>query len=80
MVDTKKMDNPKFTDITFSLPRYHTYLLRCWQERSTQAHKTVKVWRFSLEDTRTSQRRAFATLEAMLSSLLVDLVDETDDE
>jgi hypothetical protein len=70
------MDNQDNIDTTFTLPRYHTYLLRCWQERSAQANETVTVWRFSLEDARTGQRRAFATLEALLNALLGELVDE----
>jgi len=34
------------------------------------------VWRFSLQDSRTNERRGFATLEALLVSLQADLADE----
>ena len=54
-------------------PRYQTYLLRCWQERSQQAEGLVVVWRFSLEDPHTGQRRGFASLEDLLVSLTTDL-------
>jgi len=37
------------------------------------------VWRFSLQDPSTGQRRGFATLEALLSSLQAILVDEHND-
>ena len=57
-------------------PPYHTYLLRCWQERSTEGIEEVKVWRFSLEEPRTGRRRGFATLEALLSALQAELMAE----
>jgi hypothetical protein len=54
-----------------ALPRtthYHAYLLRCWAEHDTHSD-TVWVWRFSLEDPHTSERRGFATLELLLHFL-----------
>lgn len=35
------------------------------------------MWRFSLQDPRTDERRGFATLEALLVSLQADLADES---
>lgn len=63
-------------DAAFLPPQYHTYLLRCWQERSNQAEGVLKVWRFSLENPHTGQRRGFASLEALLASLQTDLVED----
>jgi hypothetical protein len=34
------------------------------------------VWRFSLQNPRTNQRRGFATLEALLISLQAKLTDD----
>lgn len=61
---------------TDKLPRYETYLLRCWQERSQQAEELVVVWRFSLENPHTGQRRGFASLEALLASLQTELAND----
>lgn len=61
-------------------PRYQTYLLRCWQERSQQDEGLVVVWRFSLEDPRTGQRRGFASLEALLASLKTELSNDKEGE
>lgn len=67
---------PLESNVSPTPPRYQTYLLRCWQERSTQVGSVVKVWRFSLEDPRTGRRRGFASLEALLASLQTELTDE----
>ena len=40
-------------------PRYRTYLLTVWEERSHDPAAHV-VWRFRLEDPRTGERRGFA--------------------
>ncbi len=49
-------------------PNYRAYLLRLWQERpATPA--CPAVWRFSLEDTRTGQRRGFGDLAALVAFL-----------
>jgi hypothetical protein len=53
-------------------PRYRAYLLRCWQERSQDPDQTT-VWRFSLEDPHTSQRRGFASFEALIAALRTEL-------
>ena len=50
---------------------YRVYVLRSWQER-TPAAEAPAVWRFSLEDPNTRQRRGFADLEALMSFLAVE--------
>ena len=49
-------------------PRYRSYLLTFWEERSQDQAAPV-AWRFSLQDPRTGQRRGFATLEALVAAL-----------
>ena len=49
-------------------PRYRSYLLTFWEERS-QGPAASAVWRFSLEDPRSGQRRGFASLEALTAAL-----------
>jgi len=39
----------------------------------------MMVWRFSLQNPHTNQRRGFATLEALLVSLQTELVDDEAD-
>lgn len=53
---------------------YQVYLLRVWRERPALPGRPA-VWRFSLEDTRTRQRRGFATLEALVAFLRVELME-----
>ncbi len=59
-------------------PRYCSYLLRCWQERSLR-QSAAAVWRFSLEDPHTGQRRGFATFEVLVAFLRQELLDEKAD-
>jgi len=47
---------------------YQVYLLRLWRERPALPGRPA-VWRFSLEDTRTHQRRGFARLEELVAFL-----------
>ena len=49
-------------------PRYRSYLLMFWEERSQDPAATA-VWRFRLEDPRTGKRRGFADLEALMAVL-----------
>jgi hypothetical protein len=49
-------------------PRYRSYLLTVWEERSRDPN-LPPVWRFSLEDPRTEQRRGFADLAALVAAL-----------
>jgi hypothetical protein len=44
------------------------YLLIIWQEQVASSDRPA-VWRCSLEDARTGERRSFATLEQMLAFL-----------
>lgn len=53
-------------------PRYRSYLLTLWEERSRDP-KVPEVWRFSLEDPGTGQRRGFASLEEMVVFLRTEL-------
>jgi hypothetical protein len=59
--------------------RYRSYVVRCWQESTVHAGRETAVWRFSLQDPRNSQRRGFATLEALLGTLQAELADESVD-
>ncbi len=53
-------------------PRYRSYLLTFWEERS-QDPAAPAVWRFRLEDPRTGERRGFADLEALRAALEEEL-------
>jgi hypothetical protein len=49
-------------------PRYRSYLLTFWEERDREP-QGLRVWRFSLQDPYTGQRRGFASLEALVAAL-----------
>ncbi len=66
----------KHQDILKKPPRYLSYIVCCWQERSVHAGREIKVWRFSWQNPRTNQRHGFATLESMLVSLQAELTDD----
>jgi hypothetical protein len=66
----------KRQDMPTKAPRYLSYVVRCWQEQSLHAGRETMVWRYSLQDARTSGRRGFATLEALLVSLQAELADD----
>ena len=53
-------------------PRYRTYLLTVWEERS-QDNAIPGVWRFRLEDPRTDQLRGFVGMEEIIVFLLREL-------
>jgi len=62
------------------LLHYRSYVLRCWAENDRGADMTL--WRFSLEDTRTGQRRGFAGLNELMTTLRTELnlpVEVSDD-
>ena len=59
-------------------PRYRSYLLSFWEERSTDPDSPV-VWRFSLQDPRTGQRRGFASLEEAVVFLQTEMVGKQDE-
>ncbi len=45
--------------------RYHLVILCLWEERGGE----TPVWRFSLEDPQTSERRGFKTLDELTAFL-----------
>jgi hypothetical protein len=51
---------------------YCAYLLRCW-EVSGHDDADGSVWRFSLENPHTDERRGFASFEALLAVLRDEL-------
>lgn len=52
-------------------PRYHAYVLRCWAE-------TPGVWRFSVENPHTGERRGFGDMPALMAFLEATLCQEDD--
>lgn len=52
---------------------YRSYLLRCWEEADKS--EEVTIWRFSLQDPRTGQRRGFANLTELVIALQIDLIE-----
>lgn len=70
----------KHQDVPPQTTRYLSYILRCWQEPTVHAGRETRIWRFSLQDPHTNQRRGFATLEALLVSLQEELVEDRGDE
>ncbi len=61
-----------------SPPRYCAYLLRCWTKHSSHPDHSA-VWRFSLENPHTGTRYGFATFEALIAFLAMQLNDEPSD-
>ena len=59
-------------------PRYRSYLLTLWEERGRDPDAPV-IWRFSLEDPQTDQRRGFASLEEMVVFLRAELTADQDE-
>jgi hypothetical protein len=58
---------------------YRSFLLTAWEERH-HAADSEPVWRFSLEDVRsTNRRRGFATLEEVMRYVKEKLAESTDD-
>ncbi|MBV7328145.1 hypothetical protein KFU94_07770 [Chloroflexi bacterium TSY] len=49
-------------------PHYRVYLLTVWQERSGSPDHPG-VWRFSLEDPHSKQRRGFVSVAALVAAL-----------
>ena len=56
--------------------RYISYLLRLWQVESEGRF----VWRTSLQDPRTGQRRGFASLEALFAFLIGETGSEPESD
>lgn len=59
-------------------PRYHSYVLRFWEERGDTP--TATAWRFSLEDPQTARRQGFASLEALVAWLQAETRAEAEAE
>ena len=68
----------KHKNVPTEPPHHLSFLVRCWQERSVHAGRETVVWRFSLQNPSTNQRRGFATLEALLIALQEELADDKD--
>jgi hypothetical protein len=67
------MDCPEMKHPTYdSRPFYQVYLLRLWRE-PLDDDTSPPVWRFSLEDSVTHQRRGFESLEALTAFLEIRL-------
>jgi hypothetical protein len=58
---------------------YRAWLLRCWREVGA-GPATPAVWRCSLEDAHTGERRGFADLAAMVAFVDRALAGGHDDE
>jgi hypothetical protein len=54
--------------------RYRSYLLRLWQTKSGDE----LIWRASLEDSQTGERRGFASLDALFTFLRQQAETATD--
>ena len=52
-------------------PRYHTYLLTCWQERDEVAGTVT--WRFKLETPRSGRRCIFKTFKEVMETIEMEL-------
>lgn len=61
------MTPPRHSDTAWSTSglRYYVLVLRIWQE----ADRTEPAWRFSLESLQATDRRGFASLEALIEHL-----------
>ncbi len=59
-------------------PRYCAYVLRCSEEAGRGDHAPA-AWRFSLEDTSSGVRRAFADIDALTSFLQSELAGGCDE-
>jgi len=70
-------EQSRVKQVTFleNSPRYHTYVLTLWEERSLDPTKPA-VWRFRLEIPRTGQIRGFATFEGMTAFLEDQMCDD----
>lgn len=57
----------------FRFPRYHSYLLRFWQEDSI-----ANSWRFMLENPHSGETKAFTSYTELMSFLEVEMARESD--
>ncbi len=59
-------------------PRYCAYVLRCCEEAG-HGDADPAAWRFTLEDTRSGVRRAFADIETLTAFLQMELMGVGDE-
>jgi hypothetical protein len=60
-------------------PLYRSYLLTLWEERRRDSDLPV-VWRFGLQEAHIGQRRAFATVGALVAALEQEMAGACTDE
>lgn len=56
-------------------PAYQAYMLRIWQEHMAGCDGPA-VWRFSLQDTQSGERRGFASLERLMAYIATQIDTE----
>jgi len=57
---------------------YRIYLLTCWQDNEIASE--MGVWRFRLEEPRTSEHHGFDSLKTLLTFLEIKLAESGDDQ
>jgi hypothetical protein len=62
------------SDLGYNKRSYQSFILRLWQERSARPARPA-VWRFSLEDPRTRQRKGFGSFEELTKFLKEQIVN-----
>jgi hypothetical protein len=60
-------------------PRYRSFLITMWQERSRNPDVPA-VWRFRMEDPHTGQQRGFVDFNALVAALQREIDDSTAEE
>jgi hypothetical protein len=65
-------------DLPAQASRYLSFLLRCWEDHAQAPNQPV-IWRFSLEDVTTGERRGFRDLEALVVFLHTQTSDSQPD-
>ncbi|MCP5097376.1 MAG: hypothetical protein GY943_17665 [Chloroflexi bacterium] len=57
-------------------PKYKTYILRVWEERSP-TKSDAATWRFSLENPETNIRHGFSDFQAFIAFLEAEMRSDT---
>ena len=65
-------------DMPAQASRYLSFLLRCWED-SNRSPDRPAIWRFSLEDVATGERRGFRDLETLVVFLQTQTSDSQPD-
>ncbi len=68
MLTDDSMEQPEMKPLEPAFNDYRAYLLRLWREHGLDSAQ-ASVWRYSLEDPLTHQRRGFDSLEALTTFL-----------